>query len=235
MLKFAKTKPEPILAFAISPLTPTKMIRVVLFEDNKSFRQNLALYLESSDEIFLSESYGDAEDVVRRVQKHKPDVVLMDIQMPGISGIEALQKLKTNLPEVKVLMQTAFDDDHRVFAAICAGANGYVLKNPDPDVMLQAVIDVHNGGAWMTPSIAAKVLRMFQNQFVKTQPTYVSLTDREREILGFMVKGMSYKMIADACCLSFHTVHWHVKHIYEKLHVNSAPEAVAKAIEGRLV
>jgi DNA-binding NarL/FixJ family response regulator len=211
------------------------MIRIVLFEDNKSYRQNLALYLASSDEVYMVASYGDAEDVVRRVQKNKPDVVLMDIQMPGISGIEALQQLKAALPDVKVLMQTVFDDDHRVFAAICAGANGYVLKNPDPDIMLQAVVDVHKGGAWMTPSIAAKVLRMFQSQYVQAQPTYVPLTEREREILGCMVKGMSYKMIADACTLSFNTVHWHIKHIYEKLHVNSAPEAVAKAIEGRMV
>ncbi|MCU0339050.1 MAG: response regulator transcription factor [Spirosomaceae bacterium] len=211
------------------------MIRIVLFEDNKSYRQNLALYLASSDEVYMVASYGDAEDVVRRVQKNKPDVVLMDIQMPGISGIEALQQLKAALPDVKVLMQTVFDDDHRVFAAICAGANGYVLKNPDPDIMLQAVVDVHKGGAWMTPSIAAKVLRMFQSQYVQAQPTYVPLTEREREILGCMVKGMSYKMIADACTLSFNTVHWHIKHIYEKLHVNSAPEAVAKAIEGKMV
>jgi len=211
------------------------MIRVVLFEDNRSYRQNLALYLAGSEEVYLVASYPDADDVVRRIQKNKPDVVLMDIQMPGISGIEALQKIKAELPNVKVLMQTVFDDDHRVFAAICGGANGYVLKNPDPDTMLQAVIDVHSGGACMTPSIAAKVLRMFQNQFVQAQPTYVSLTEREREVLGCMVKGMSYKMIADACSLSFHTVHWHMKNIYEKLHVNSAPEAVAKAIEGKLV
>lgn len=217
------------------PLNTLCMIRVVLFEDNKSFRQNLALYLASSDEIFMCASFGDAEGCVSKIQRYKPDVVLMDIQMPGMSGIEALQAIKATLPDTKVLMQTVFDDDHRVFSAICAGANGYVLKNPDPEVMLQAIIDVHNGGAWMTPSIAAKVLRMFQSQFIKTQPTYVALTDREREILGCMVKGMSYKMIADACSLSFHTVHWHMKNIYEKLHVNSAPEAVAKAIEGKMV
>lgn len=216
-------------------LTIKHMIRVVLFEDNKSFRQSLSLYLAGSDEVFMCASFGDAEGCVSKIKRYKPDVVLMDIQMPGISGIEALQEIKAALPDTKVLIQTVFDDDHRVFAAICAGANGYVLKNPDPEIMLQAIVDVHGGGAWMTPSIAAKVLRMFQSQFVKTQPTYVSLTDREREILGCMVKGMSYKMIADACSLSFHTVHWHVKHIYDKLHVNSAPEAVAKAIEGRMV
>lgn len=211
------------------------MIRVILFEDNKSLRQSLGLYLASSDEIFFCGAFPDANEAVAKVRKHKPDVVLMDIQMPGISGIEALQKIKAACPDTKVLMQTVYEDEHRVFAAICGGASGYVLKSPDPEVILQAVREVYGGGAHMSPTIAAKVLTMFQQQFVQTQPTYVDLTDREREVLGCMVKGMSYKMIADACCLSYHTVHWHVKNIYEKLHVNSAPEAVAKAIEGRLV
>ncbi len=216
-------------------LQSLEMIRLILFEDNKSYRQNLSLYLASAEDIFMSASFADANNVVAHVRKHRPDVVLMDIQMPGMSGLEALVKIKEVAPEVKVLMQTVFDDDHRIFTAICAGASGYVLKSPDPDDILRAVREVQAGGACMSPQIAAKVMKMFQNQFVQTQPTYVELSDREREILGCMVKGMSYKMIADACCISFHTVHYHVKHIYEKLHVNSAPEAVAKAIEGRLV
>lgn len=211
------------------------MIRVVLFEDNKSLRQSLGLYLASTDEVFFCGAFPDANEVLAKIRKHKPDVVLMDIQMPGISGLEALQKIKTAHPTTKVLMQTVYEDEHRVFTAICGGASGYVLKSPDPEVILQAIKEVYNGGAHMSPTIAAKVLGMFQQQFVQTQPTYVDLTEREREVLGCMVKGMSYKMIADACCLSYHTVHWHVKHIYEKLHVNSAPEAVARAIEGRLV
>ncbi|GAB3321517.1 response regulator transcription factor [Larkinella ripae] len=211
------------------------MIRVVLFEDNKSFRQNLSLFLASSERVFLAGSYGDANDALAKVRKHRPNVVLMDIQMPGISGIEAMQKIKAAYPDTKVLIQTVFEDDHKVFSAICGGASGYVLKSPDPDVILQAIIDVANGGAHMSPTVAAKVLTMFQHQFVQAQPTYVELTDRERQVLGCLVKGMSYKMIADACCLSYHTVHWHVKHIYEKLHVNSAPEAIVKAIAEKLV
>ena len=211
------------------------MINVVLFEDNKSFRQSLAQYLESADDICFSGAYPDANEVMSKIRKHKPDVVLMDIQMPGLSGLDALQKIKSTHPETKVLMQTVFEDEHRIFSAICGGASGYVLKSPDPDVILQAVREVNSGGAHMSPTIAAKVMKMFQNQFVQKQSTYVELTEREKEVLGCMVKGMSYKMIADACCLSYHTVHWHVKNIYEKLHVNSAPEAVARAIEGRLV
>lgn len=211
------------------------MIRVVLFEDNRSFRQTLGLYLASLEDIFLAGAYSDANEAVAKVKKHKPDVVLMDIQMPGTSGLDALPQVIAAYPATKVLMQTVHEDEHRVFTAICRGASGYVLKSPDPEVIVQAVRDVNNGGAHMSPTIAAKVLAMFQHQFVQTQPTYVDLTEREREVLACMVKGMSYKMIADACSLSYHTVHWHVKHIYEKLHVNSAPEAVAKAIEGKLV
>ena len=211
------------------------MIRVILFEDNRSFRQSLGLFLASSEEVFLAGSFPDASQALANIRKHKPDVVLMDIQMPGESGLEALKKIKVASPDTKVLMQTVFDDDYRIFTAICSGANGYVLKSPNPDDILRAVIEVHHGGACMSPSIAAKVMQMFKNQFVKAQTEYIDLTEREREILGCMVKGMSYKMIAEVCALSFHTVHWHVKNIYEKLHVNSAPEAVAKAIEGRLV
>jgi DNA-binding NarL/FixJ family response regulator len=211
------------------------MIRVVLFEDNKSLRQSLGLYLASADDIFFCGAFPDANDALAKIRRHKPDVVLMDIQMPGISGIEALQQIKAALPDTKVLMQTVYEDEHRVFTAICGGASGYILKSPDPETMVQAIRDVYNGGAHMSPTIAAKVLGMFKHQFVQTQPTYVDLTEREREVLACMVKGMSYKLIADACCLSYHTVHWHVKNIYEKLHVNSAPEAVAKAIEGKLV
>ena len=211
------------------------MVRVILFEDNKSLRQSLSMFLASSEGIFFTGAFGDANEAIARIHNHRPDVVLMDIQMPGISGIDAMKKIKAEFPHIKVLIQTNFDDDHKVFSAICSGASGYVLKSPDPEIILKAIFDVYHGGSNLSPSIAAKVLAMFQNQFVQKQSTYIELTEREREILACMVKGMSYKMIADACSLSFHTVHWHVKHIYEKLHVNSAPEAVVKAIEQRLV
>lgn len=211
------------------------MISILLFEDNKNLRESLSLYLAGTDGLWLSGAYADATDAVKLVRKYKPDVVLMDIQMPGISGIEAMRAIKKVNSEVKVLIQTVFENDDKVFAAICAGANGYILKTPKPENYVQAIIDVYNGGSHLTPSIAAKVLSMFQNQFVMKEQTYVSLTPREKEVLQYMVKGMSYKMIADACDISFSTVHSHIKNIYEKLHVNSAPEAVVKALEMRLV
>lgn len=211
------------------------MVRVLIFEDNRNFRESLSLYLASADGLWLSGAFADATEAVKMVKKYQPDVVLMDIQMPYVSGIDAMREIKKINSNTKVLIQTVFEDDDKVFAAICAGANGYILKNPRPESYVQAIIDVYNGGSHLSPSIAAKVLTMFQNQFAKTENHYVQLTQREREVLQCMVKGMSYKMIADACDISFNTVHSHVKNIYEKLHVNSAPEAVVKALEWRLV
>lgn len=211
------------------------MISVLLFEDNKNFRESLSLYLASAEGIWLSGAFADATEAVKLVRKYKPDVVLMDIQMPHLSGIDALRAIKTSSKDTKVMMQTVFEDDDKVFAAICAGANGYILKNPRPDTYVQAIVDVYNGGSHLSPSIAMKVLTMFQHQFAKSDQTYIQLTPREKEVLQCMVKGMSYKMIADACDISFNTVHTHIKKIYEKLHVNSAPEAVVKALEWKLV
>lgn len=211
------------------------MIRTVLFEDNKNLRESLALYLASSETIWLAGAFPNAKDALAIVKKLKPDVVLMDIQMPHISGIEAMIDLKKHLPETKVLIQTVFEDDDKVFQTICSGANGYVLKNPDPAVYVQAITEVHAGGSHLSPVIARKVMEMFQQNYAKNEHTFVDLTKREKEILACMVKGLSYKMIADACDISFSTVCSHVNHIYEKLHVNSAPEAVVKALEWRLV
>lgn len=211
------------------------MIRVVLFEDNKSLRQTISMVLANTDGINFTGAFEDANEAVARINSHRPDVILMDIQMPGISGIEAMRGIKAKFPSIKVLIQTVFEDENRIFAAICAGANGYVLKNPDPQILVNAIFDVMAGGSILSPTIATKVLNMFQNQFAKPNAEYVQLTEKEKEVLGNMVKGQSYKMIADSCGISHNTVHWHVKNIYEKLHVNSAPEAVAKAIENRLV
>jgi DNA-binding NarL/FixJ family response regulator len=211
------------------------MIKIVLFEDNKNLRESLELYLSATDEIWVSGAFADAREAVSAVKKLKPDIVLMDIQMPHLTGIEAMIEIKKVYPQVKVLIQTVFEDDEKVFQAVCAGASGYLIKSPNPEIYVQAIKEVYNGGSHLSPSIAAKVMSMFQNQFVKGQPTYVGLTQREKEVLTCMVKGQSYKMIADTCGITFHTVCTHVNHIYEKLHVNSAPEAVVKALEMRLV
>lgn len=207
------------------------MIRVILFEDNKNFRESLSLFLASSENIWLIGAYPDARESLKLVTSNKPDVILMDIQMPGISGIAAMKGIKSQLPEAKVLVQTIHDEDDKIFAAICAGANGYILKSSKPEQYLQAIEEVNLGGSHLSPNVAGKILSMFQNQFVKEQPNYVDLSTREKEILACLVKGLSYKLIADKCSISTNTVCTHVKHIYRKLHVNSAPEAILRAIE----
>ena len=159
----------------------------------------------------------------------------MDIQMPGISGIDALKELHQHEPEVPILIQTIFEDNHRIFCAICAGASGYVLKSAGPEAIEEAIMNVHNGGGYFSPAIAIKVAKLFRNQLVKEQPSYVDLTESEEEVLKEMCKGLSYKLIANELNKKYSTVHFHIKNIYKKLHVNSMPEAVAKAIANRLI
>jgi DNA-binding NarL/FixJ family response regulator len=213
----------------------SSMIRVVIFEDNKNLRESLSLYLASTEGFWMAGAFADARNALWAVKKHQPDVVLMDIQMPHVSGLEATIDIKKFYPKTKVLIQTVYEDDERIFQAICGGADGYIIKTPDPERYVQAIRDVYLSGSHLSPNIAARVLAMFQSQNATAHKVFVELTQREKEVLGCMVKGMSYKMIADACDISYNTVHSHVKKIYEKLHVNSAPEAVVKALEWRLV
>lgn len=211
------------------------MIRVVLFEDNRNLRESLGMYIAATEGVLLLGSYPDARDSVNIVRKLKPDVVLMDIEMPHVTGLQAMSEIRKAVPDAKILIQTVFEDDDRIFQAICGGASGYIIKNPDAETYIKAIEDVYSGGSHLSPSIAFKVMKMFQNQFVKSQINFIDLTAREKDVLGCLVKGMSYKLIADACGISYATVNTHVKHVYEKLHVNSAPEAIIKAIEMRLV
>ncbi|HAO45717.1 MAG TPA: response regulator transcription factor [Ferruginibacter sp.] len=207
-------------------------IKVVVFEDNPALRDSLALLLQTADDIELEAVFPDASRLKARIEQTMPDVVLMDIQMPGISGIEAVQLIRQQFPGVQVLMQTVFDADDKVFASLCAGASGYILKNTEPARVIQAIREVAEGGTFFTPSIAKKVLQSFQHP---ARAEYIQLTGREKDVLQLLVDGLSYKMIAAQLDISFGTVHTHVKNIYDKLHVNSASEAVAKAIRQRLV
>jgi DNA-binding NarL/FixJ family response regulator len=162
----------------------------------------------------------------------------MDIEMPGMNGIEAVRLLKKDYPHIQVLMQTVFEDDERVFDSICAGASGYILKNHINTRLIEALQELQFGGSPMSPSIARKVLSKMQSvsQHIKTEPAPdYQLTPREKEVLACIVNGLAYKMIADQLHISYETVRSHVKKIYEKLHVASLTEAVAKAINQRIV
>lgn len=211
-------------------------IRILLFEDNKKYQESLKLYFEDSDTIFLTAVYAHAKDAVKRIEEHHPDVVLMDIEMPGISGIEALQQIKVKKPQVKILMQTAFDDNHRIFVSLCAGASGYVIKSAGLTSYEQAIVDVHQGGGYFSPSIASKVIALFKSDLVTGQVDYINLTKTELQVLECMAEdGPSYKMIADRLGKTYDAVHYHVKNVYKKLHVNCMTEAVIIGIKNRLI
>jgi DNA-binding NarL/FixJ family response regulator len=183
-------------------------------------------------------SYSHVLDCVDDVRESNPDVILMDIEMPGMTGIEAVKFLTKEFPHVQILMQTVFEDDDRVFDSICAGASGYILKNHLNTKLVEAIKELQFGGSPMSPSIARKVLGKLQQipQHVKPEaaPDY-QLSPREKEVLSCIVNGLAYKMIADQLGISYETVRSHVKKIYEKLHVASLTEAVAKAINQRIV
>jgi len=207
--------------------------RIILFEDNNELRESLSMIIESVPEFELAGTFQNARRALSNIEQTRPDVILMDINMPGISGIEAVQEIHLKYPEIRILMQTVFDEDDKVFASICAGASGYILKNTPPERVLQAIREVANGGAFFTPGIARKVLMSFQQQSGASE--YIDLTEKEKQILQQLVNGHSYKKIGEQLFISYETVHTHLKKIYEKLHVNSKSQAVAKAIRNKLV
>jgi DNA-binding NarL/FixJ family response regulator len=210
-------------------------IKVALFEDNKKLRESLEQLIDSAEGMVCAGAFADANQLIRNMQLANPDVVMMDINMPGLSGIEAVKTIKEKFPDVHILMQTVFDENDKIFAAICAGASGYMLKKTPPRKMLEAIRETYLGGAPMTPSVATKVLQMFRLQTGVEKNEFIDLSEREKEILGLLVQGRSYKAIASACFISIDTVSTHIRHIYEKLHVHSKSEAVAKAIFQKLI
>lgn len=205
-------------------------IYVSLVEDDADIRRGLQLLLKSTPGFSCLAAYGDCASALREIAGNPPDVLLMDIQLPGMSGIEGVQRLKKLLPELDVIMLTIHDDDKRVFESLCAGACGYLVKTTPPAKILESIKEVHSGGAPMSANIARLVIQSFQRSVADN-----ALTARELEILSQLCRGKSYKMIAAALHLSKGTVHSHLKKIYKKLEVNSMTEAVAKAHRERLV
>jgi DNA-binding NarL/FixJ family response regulator len=208
-------------------------IKVVLFEDNNRLREGLYQLVNGSPGFVCVGAYPNCDNAIKNITVTEPDVVLMDIEMPGITGIQAVKEIKQRFPHVKILMETIFEDDDKIFDSICAGAEGYILKSTAPVEILDAIKEIYEGGSPMTPSIANKVLKMVG----KTRSALVEefdLTRREQEILNCLVEGMSYKMIADECTISMDTVNMHIKNVYKKLQVHSKSEAVIKAMKGKV-
>ena len=209
-------------------------IRVCIFEDNISFLSSITRLFENTEGFVLSGAFTNCDQLIKNIKLVQPDVILMDIKMPRMSGIDAVKLIREQKLSVKVVMQTAFEEDDIIIGAIMAGASGYILKNSAPEKFIEAVEEAYHGGGPMTPSVAAKVLTLFQSQVMVT-PQFNNLTIREREVLQKLVLGNSYKMIASELLISYATVRFHMKNIYEKLQVSSTTEAVAKAIQQRII
>ena len=210
------------------------MIKVLVYDDNVGRQEGLEMLINQNSDMHCVGTFESCINVVAEVKELSPDVVLMDIDMPHVNGIEGLKLIRKHSPEIMVVMQTVFEEEEKIFDAIRSGAHGYFLKKTTPEKLIDGIREVREGGAPMTATVAKKVLEIFSRQGTRGNNTF-ELTSRELEILSLLVKGMSYKMIADTCTISWHTVNSHCKKIYEKLHVHSAAEAVAKAIDEKIL
>lgn len=208
-------------------------VKVLLYEDNPKLRMGLSFLLESTAGIDFLDSYENCENIENQLLTQKPDVILMDIDMPIADGFSGLKSIRKHSNNIQVVMLTVFDSDEHIFEALKLGANGYLLKTTPPAQIVEGILSVHEGGVPMSASIARKILT-FMSQKDKQKIDY-QLTKREKEVLENLVKGLSYKMIAHQIGTGIDTVRAHIKHIYEKLHVHSQTEAVAKAIHEKLV
>ena len=205
------------------------MITVTIVEDDEDLRENLAFLIDGTKGYRCVSAYPDCETALRDIEMDLPDVVLMDIGLPGMSGIEGIREFKKTWPEQNIIVLTVHEDDDLVFEALCAGACGYLIKGMPPEKLLAAIREAQQGGAPMSAPIARLVVRSFQIE------NHSPLTPRETEILTQLCKGKSYKMIAGTLFISQDTVRSHIRHIYQKLHVRSKSEAVVKALKERLV
>jgi DNA-binding NarL/FixJ family response regulator len=197
-------------------------IRIFIYDDNADRRDSLRALLSLNDTLLYVGEAPNCVHVKAEIEKYAPDVVLMDINMPEVDGIAGLKIIKSSYPEIKVLIQTAFDDSEKIFTCIKNGASGYILKNDKPQRILQAIEEVYQGGASMNPAIAQKVLEFFTPHKTKSP-----LSPKENEVLAFLAEGLSYKMVADKLGVSYSTINTHIKRIYEKLHISSLGEAIA--------
>jgi DNA-binding NarL/FixJ family response regulator len=205
------------------------MINVSIVEDDDEIRESLALLINGTAGYTCINTFTDCETATKEIEEDPPDVILMDIGLPGMSGIEGVRKIKEKLPDIDILILTVHNDSKKVFEALCAGACGYLIKDTPPARLLESISEAYNGGAPMSSQIARMVVDSFKTK------SHDELTQRETEVLTQLCKGKSYKMIANTLFISEETVRRHIKNIYRKLEVGSKSEAVVKALKERIV
>ncbi len=201
-------------------------MRLVIIEDDPLLLENLTLLLSGEEGITVSGSYRSAEDAIRSLKNAAPDVMLTDLGLPGMSGVDLIKKAKEEMPSLEIMAHTVFEDRERVFSAIKAGASGYILKGSSPREIIESIHALYKGGAPMSPKIARKVIHEFQDEVVGEQ---FLLTQREKEIVKLVEDGLTYKEIGEKLSISTHTVHTHIKNIYEKLQAKDRNDAIIKA------
>ena len=209
-------------------------LRVVIIEDQREVREGLGTLIRGSPGFVCAASYASMEETLSRIDRAQPDLILTDLGLPGMSGIEGIRVLRERLPEVPILALTVYDDDDRIFEALCAGASGYLLKNTPPARLLESMREAADGGGPMSPEVARRVIYLFRT-FRPPERADYRLTQQESELLKLLVEGHHYKTAADQMNISINTVAFHLKNIYGKLHVHSKSEAVAKALREHIV
>jgi DNA-binding NarL/FixJ family response regulator len=209
-------------------------IRIMIVEDNRTFRDGLTSLIGFTDGFKCIGSFGSMEEALARLRREKPDVVLSDIGLPGISGIEGIGRIKELYPDLMILILSVYDDDERIFDALCAGASGYLLKRTPPSKILESLREAISGGSPLSPEVATKVLQLFRDVRPAEKVDY-DLTPHELRLLKFLVQGHNYTTAAAELGVSYNAIKFHMKNIYEKMQVHSKSEAVAKALQNRVV
>jgi len=211
-----------------------EQIKVAIVEDQRKLREGLAAIINGTPGYRIAGQFGSMEEALARFEWDAPDITLADIGLPGMNGIEGVRRLKARYPSLQILMLTVYDDNEHIFEAICSGASGYLLKDTPPTKLLEAIRELRDGGAPMSPEIARKVVQMFQRA-APPKNGDSQLSPREIEVLKLLADGHVYKTAADELCLSVDTIRFHIRNIYEKLHVHSKSEAVLKAFRAGIL
>jgi len=218
----------------VDAVAQEKEIKIAIIEDRREIRDGLAMLISGTEGFSCAGKYGSMEEALPRIGNGLPDLVLCDIGLPGMNGIEGIRHLRTKYPELMLVMLTIYDDDERIFDALCAGANGYLLKKTPPARLLESLRDAAAGGAPISPEVAGKVIRLFRDVRPPERAEY-NLTPHETRILKMLVDGHNYKTAAAQLGVSVSAVAFHMRNIYEKLQVHSKSEAVAKALRDQIV